>query len=186
MSTRVRTDDAVGCFGSFRAAMYDVADVKAQVAQYDNLSAKAKLHLTRMLCEPVAVTFDVNTTCIGLHQWIVSALDAGQTATAPDVVALGRSNTSPTETDTTLNDEVDRVSITQYEDESGSSPYQIRLTTFVGEGEANVDTGAGETISEGGFYADGNLLNHSLFSTEFEKDETKTMTVEGVLGFQAV
>lgn len=173
------SDDAVACHGRWRVATYDVARIEAIQPNWRHLSDEAKLLLHGHV-EPDSVDEFTNVTCVGLHEWIVDCLNASTTAPA-DVseVALGRSDATPSTTDTSLNDEVGRVGVTEFADESD----QLRVTSFVGEGEANVDTQAGETISEGGVYAGDTLLNHSLFDTAYEKDDTKTMTCECVLAF---
>lgn len=123
-----------------------------------------------------------NTTCIELHELTVDLLDGSQTT---DVVieelAVGRSSTPPDESDRSLNDPVDRVGATEFTDNGDS----LDVRTFLGEGDANVDTSAGETLSELGLYAGDYFLNHSVLSSDISKDNTTTATITVTLSFTA-
>lgn len=123
-----------------------------------------------------------NTTCVQLHHLIVDLLDASQPTDAViNELAVGRSTTTPTESDTSLNDAVDRIDITEFTD-TGST---IDVRIFLGEGDANVDTAAGESISEVGLYAGPYFLNHSVLTQDINKDTTTTATITVRLTFSA-
>lgn len=174
--------ETLQCTGTVRVAMYDSSEYYALAKMWREMRPMHQLELTQHL-DPIESHESTNTTCVGLHEWLVDSLN-GATAppTKPSGIALGRDGTTvPTSSDTSLNDHVETIDITQFADEGT----QVRVTAFVGEDEANVDVANGETISEMGIYAGSRLLNHSTFSTDYEKDDTKTMTVEGVLSFSA-
>lgn len=124
-----------------------------------------------------------NTTCIELHELTVDLLDASQaTSVVIEELAVGRSTTTPAESDRSLNDPVDRVGVTTFTDNGDS----LDVRTFIGEGDANVDTGAGETLSEVGLYAGSYFLNHSVLSTDISKDNTTTATITVTLTWSAL
>lgn len=130
---------------------------------------------------PVQSSTCHNIACTGLFTWIVDALNAGA-PNPPEAnrLALGKAGGSGvSSTDTALAQYVDDVPITSYADEGT----QVRFTVFVGAGEANVDTGNGETISEVGVYSDDRFMNHALLDTKYEKNNSKTMTMEVVFEF---
>lgn len=123
-----------------------------------------------------------NTTCIQLHHLIVDLLDASQAISeVVEQLAVGRSTTTPAESDTSLNDEVDRVDVTEFED-SGDT---LDARAFLGEGDANVDTANGESLSEVGLYAGPYFLNHSVLTQDIDKDSTTTATIKVTLTFTA-
>lgn len=181
-------EETVESAGQVRVAMYDAKACQALHPHWEALTKQEKLAFVRVATEtgslrPVATSTDTNTTCTGLHQFTVDALDASQpTPSSPDFLALGRDGTSPkSETDTVMDDHVDDVLVTSFTDEGS----QVRITTFVDEGEANVDVDAGETLSECGLVAPDGLHNHSALSTNYAKDNTKTLTIEVTLSFSA-
>lgn len=123
-----------------------------------------------------------NTTCVQLHHLIVDLLDASQPVQEViNELAVGRSTTTPTESDTSLNDEVGRVDVTEFTDTGGT----IEVRVFLGEGDANVDTAAGESLSEVGLYAGPYFLNHSVLTQDIDKDSTTTATIMVRLTFTA-
>lgn len=174
-------DETTGIAGYVSVRVHDSAVTRYRVPWWDALTPAEKAQETEHL-SPVATAEQANTTCIGLHQLLVDSLDASQPITGVvEQLALGRSETAPSENDTALNDEVDRVDVTEFTDEGDA----LDVRTFVGEGDANVDTAAGETISEVGLYAgDGSyFLNHSLLANPIPKDNSRTMTVSVTLIF---
>lgn len=175
----VSTNQPTQCAGTVRSRLYDEHPLDSQ--QWGQMPDHAKVELLEQV-EPVEEDVTENVTCTGLFEWIASCLDASTSEPNPvDTLALGRSDAPVDTSDTSLNDRVDEVSITSYADEGT----QTRFTFFVGEAEANVDVEAGETLSECGLKSGSSLMNHALFNTEYEKDDTKTMTVEVVLSFSA-
>lgn len=173
--------DLIKVTGEISVSLYEVSALNNHHNGWRKLPDMHKLEFLDGFT-PVESHTSTNVACTGLFEWISESLNAAiTTPDEPDQIALGRSSTTPSSSDTSLDDEVDRVDITSFADEGT----QVRMTAFVGEAEANVDVSAGETISEGGVYAGSKLLNHSLFGTDYEKDNTKTMTVEIVLSFSA-
>lgn len=175
----VSVNQSTHCTGMVRTRMYETHPLDSQ--QWDQMPDHVKVELLEQV-EPVQADVTENVTCTGLFEWIASCLDASTSAPPDaDTLALGRGDSAVSSTDTALTDPVDEVSITSYADEGT----QTRFTFFIGEAEGNVDVEAGETLSECGLKAESSLLNHALFNTEYEKDDTKTMTVEVVLSFSA-
>lgn len=172
-------NDTTAARGYVRTELHDTALLAYEDPTYPALPRRAKQRVAERV-EPVATSEQSNVTCVGLHEWLVDAVDGSTAAPpAPDTFGLGRSTDPPTTADQELNDEVAKVDITRFADEGTT----VRFTAFVGEDEANVDTAADETLSEGGVFADDVLLNHSLFDIEYEKDSTKTMIVESAITF---
>lgn len=174
------TED-VSCAGRVTARGISASTLDAAFPGWRGCTREQQLRLAQEVDAEYRETTS-NVTCVGLHEWVVDCLHASSVDPPElDRVALGRSDTTPTSSDTMLNDKVDDVDITSFADEGT----QIRITAFVGEQEANVDTQAGETLSEVGVLADGKLLNHALLPTDYEKSSIKTMTIEVVLAFSA-
>ena len=178
--TPATTDGAVS-MGRFRVREIDPAIARYHVPWWDALEPAEKLREAKHL-PATAEHESENTTCVELHRLIVDLLDGSQPVDEViDQLALGRSTTAPAAGDTARHDEVDRVGVTEFDDQGDS----LQVRTFVGEGDANVDVAAGETISEAGLYAGGYFLNHSLFGSEIEKSNTVTTTVSATLTFQS-
>lgn len=115
-----------------------------------------------------------NTTTVDMHEWLVGRSDPN--GTTPDDItelAVGRSTTTPTESDTGLNDEVDRAPITS----TSRSGDTLETKTFIDKGVGNIDTSAGESLSEVGLYAGSYFLNHAVLSNDIDKTSNKTATI---------
>lgn len=165
--------------GVVSARIYDTALLTYHDPTYPALPREAKQQVAEEI-DPIGEHETSNVTCVGMHEWMAEALDGSTVAPEePSHFALGRSNATPLVANRSLNDEVERVDITSFTNEGTS----VRVTAYVGEAEANVNVDIGETISEGGVFAGDTLLNHSLFSIEYEKDSSKTMNVEAAFTF---
>lgn len=174
--------------GDITVHEYDMEHVHATFptwATFDKEAKRAKLQEI----EPTNVQSTTNTTCTQGHRWAVDALDASQPSTPPvRLLAVGRSNTSPSESDLSLNDEVARIDTTGYDD-TGES---LTVTSVIDAQEANVDVSSGEALREVGLYAGGingeptYFLNHSLLSSPIDKDSSITATVSVTLTYSAV
>lgn len=179
--TMVDINEPVRCSGEVHVSTYQTKVLTENKPNWRQLSKSKKLELVEDIPSEHSASTQ-NTTCVGMHSWLSEALHGGQNAPPnPDMIAFGRSDATPQETDTSLNDFVEQIDVAEYAVEG----QQIRISTFVGETEANVDTGAGESLSETGIYADSRLLNHAILPRNFPKDSTTTMTVEIVLSFDA-
>lgn len=151
-----------------RVDIYDPIRCQLLIPWWDALTPKEKLRESQHLT-PIETVEQANTTCVELHYLIVDLLDGAQTVSEiVDAIAVGRSDTPPEEGDTALNDHVADVDITAYDDRSDT----LRVRSFVGTDEANVDVSGGETLSEAALKAGDYFLSHSLFSSDIEKDET--------------
>lgn len=200
MDTR-QTSDTFKVEGRITATLHDVDMLQAHVDEWDTLSDYQKSLVVRppeqidvgsldeqnvgyalMDVEPTEEVSEFNTTCVGLHEYIVDELDAGQTVDEEaSHLALGNdSSSTPSSGDTALNNEVFRKSVTDHAD-NGT---ELLCSTFVSSEEAN-----GYTLEELGLYTDDGtgsdiLLNHSTFSA-VTKDSSKTVTFDVTLSFSA-
>lgn len=172
---------ATAAAGRVTIDVHDPAICRYRVPWWDALEDDEKLQEADHI-PAVQRVESPNTTCVELHEWIVDALDAtGAAPSTVDFLAVGRSDADPAESDRSLNDQVDRVDVTSFEDRGT----ELDVRTFLGEGDANVDTGAGEEIREVGLFAGQYFLNHSLLTNPIAKDTTKTATVTVTLIFTA-
>lgn len=124
-----------------------------------------------------------NTTTLDMHDWLVARTDPnGSTGPNINELALGRSNTATNESDTELNDEVDRAPITSTNREGDT----LRVTTFLDKAVGNVDVSSGESLSEIGLYADSFFLNHAVLNDDIEKTSNKTATIDVLITYDSV
>lgn len=123
-----------------------------------------------------------NTTTLEMHEWLVGRTDPNGSQT-PDIneLAVGRSSTATNESDIGLNDEVDRAGITATNRETDT----LRVQVFLDKGVGNVDTSAGESLSEVGLYAGSYFLNHAVLGNDIDKDNTKTATIDVLITYDA-
>lgn len=180
--------DGTHARGSVVVEEYETAAVRARFPRWDRIPKRYQLRLLRN-CEPAQRHETTNTTCVEGHRWIVDGLDATQPAPPPiRLLAVGRSDTQPEDSDRSLNDEVARVDINSYNDAGNS----VTVTGILGTNEGNVDTGSGEALHEGGVYAGGinneptYFINHALFAQPIDKDETIIATISVTLTYNAV
>lgn len=140
---------------------------------WEQFPMRAKLWISKISGAIETVTAR-NTTTLEMHQWLVGRSDPSGGLT-PDIseLAVGRSSTTPTESDTGLNDEVDRVGITSSE----RSTDTLIIRTFLDKPNGNVDVGAGESLSEVGLFADTYFLNHSILPSDIDKTSSKTASI---------
>ena len=189
------SNEATETTGSFSISAHNTADLRDAAEEagldYDELTKKQKLKLSRGV-DPEKIEEVDNVTCVGLFRGIVRLLDASTPDAPPiDQFALGRGSdsTQVTTNSESLIDEVDRVTVTQYGTQSAGE--ELICTIFVDEGEANVNVSAGETLDEGGLIIgdepesgdNWELANHALFSQSYQKDASKTLTMEYTLSF---
>lgn len=164
-----------------KVELFDNAHLRYEIPWWDALTREEKLQELENL-KPIQTTTSSNTTCVELHYLTVDLLNATDpTDEVVERLAVGRSTTAPAESDTSLNDPVDQVEVTEYSDNLDS----LETKTFLGEGDGNVDTSVGESLDEVGLYAGGYFLNHSLLSQSIAKDNTKTATITVTLTFTA-
>lgn len=177
-----RVGETATVTGEVTVASYDYHALKAADPAFDRLLPIEKYRYCKRMGEPRREVTTTNVATEGLFEFIGLVMNtATPVPDLPNEVAFGTGSTTPSKTDSSLTTPVDRVDITEYDALSNG----IRIGVFVGTGEANVNTSAGETISELGVYAGSRLCNHALLPTEFEKDEQTTMTTDVTLTFDA-
>lgn len=130
----------------------------------------------------VEMTRATNTTTLDMHDWLVARTDPFGT-TGPDIdqLAVGRSSATVNESDTELNDEVDRIDITSSNRETDT----LRISTFLDKNNGNVDTGAGDSLSEVGLYAGEYFLNHATLGNDIDKTTSKTATIDVLITYDS-
>jgi hypothetical protein len=124
------------------------------------------------------VSITRNTTVDGLHETVVDLLNP-TSAVGVDAtdLALGTGTAAPASTNTSLNNEVGRVEVTEFADQGTT----LGTSTFLDTGELN-----GFNIEELGLVTastGGRLLNHSLINT-VQKDDATAVTFDVSLSFQ--
>jgi hypothetical protein len=172
--------------GRIDTKMYDTAQLRASVDDYDSLSKQQKLDLARE-SSPVYEDTVYNVTTDLLHEYFVDNLDPDNTNTEANVavshLALGDDGTSGTATtDTDLNNRVYAEPVTDVADNGKS----LLASTFIDSTEAN-----GNTLDELGLFSGDPasssnpevfLMNHATFSP-VTKDNSKTVTFDVTLQF---
>lgn len=151
------------------------------VVSYSSLTPPQRLRVSEDT-EPVQVAQARNTTTIEMHQWLVGRSDPNGQLT-PDIseLAVGMSDAPVSETDTGLTDPVARVETTSSMRENTS----LRIKTFIDKGQANVDVNSGEALREVGLFADEYFLNHAVLNNDIDKTNTKTVTVDVLITYDA-
>lgn len=141
---------------------------------WDYLPTSAKMLISRYSGE-VNYSAAKNTTTEDMHEWLVGRTDPFGSQT-PDIeeLAVGRSNATTAETDSSLTDEVDRASVTSTSRETDT----LRVRTFLDKNVGNVDVSSGESLSEVGLYAGDYFLNHGILTNDIDKTDNKTATVD--------
>jgi len=172
--------------GRIDTRMYDTAQLRASVDDYDALTKQEKLDLARE-SSPLYEDTVYNVTTDRLHEYFVDNLDPDNTSAQADLavahLALGDDGVSGTSSsDTDLNNRLYNEPVTDVADNGAS----LLASTFIDSTEAN-----GATLDELGLYTGdpanlGNpevfLMNHATFSP-VTKDNTKTVTFDVTLTF---
>lgn len=170
--------------GIIEGEVYDVEDAKREFDDWSSLSKEAKYRrLQDGSLDPVEEIEEHNTTCVGLHEYIVDELDVGQSVDEDaSHLALGDGGGTgtPSTSDTSLFNEVYREQVTDSIDNGN----ELTTSTFIDSTEAN-----GFDLDELGLYTSVDtgsniLLNHSTFGS-VSKDNSKTITFDVSLQFQS-
>lgn len=175
--------------GRIDKQVHDVADLRAEVDDYDSLSESEKLQLARSV-EAESEETVYNVTTDQLHQYFVDNLDRGNTSAEANIDAawlgLGTNGGGGTATsDTDLNSRQYEETITDVADNGK----ELLCSTFVDSTEGN-----GNTFDELGLFtgdpanlanADVFLMNHATFNA-VTKDNTRTVTFDVTLTFSDV
>jgi hypothetical protein len=156
---------------------YDLATLKEKYPDWEDYSRLEKHHLAAQT-PAESLSIHRNTTVDGLHETVVDLLNP-TSAVAVDAtdLALGTGTATPDSTNTSLNNEVGRVEVTEFSDQGAT----LGTSTFLDTGELN-----GFDIEEVGLVTSssgGRLLNHSLINT-VNKDDATAVTFDVSLSFQ--
>lgn len=156
---------------------HDVSTLREQYPGWDEYSKARKRDLAAQT-PAKECSIHRNTTVDGLHESIVDLLDpASSVSLSASELALGTDRTSPASGNTALNNEVDRIPVTETTDRGTT----LVTSTFLDTGEAN-----GFDLEEVGLVTQpsgGTLLNHSLIDTIDKTDETAA-TIDVSLSFE--
>jgi hypothetical protein len=156
---------------------YDLETLLRKYPNWDDHSRLAKHHLAAQI-PAESVSIHRNTTVDGLHETVVDLLNPASAVTADATdLALGTGTATPASTNTSLNNEVGRVEVTEFSDQGAT----LATSTFLDTGELN-----GFDIEEVGLTtasSGGRLLNHSLINT-VQKDDATAVTFDVSLSFQ--
>jgi hypothetical protein len=125
---------------------------------WTNRSKHVRKSIRQSAHTPVSVAECHNVSCVGLHEYLPALLNFHNTYDRvkdhPDAIAFGSSSTNPTSSDTSLNNRVGSVTLT----DPSNSGTEWSCTELVGSLELN-----GEDLVELGVEGDsGALYNHAL------------------------
>jgi hypothetical protein len=153
---------------------HDLPTLQDKYPDWGEYSRPERHHLTAQT-PAETVSIHRNITVDGLHESIVDLLNPSSSNTpAVSELALGDGDSPPVSGNTSLNNEVERIAVTETSDRGTS----LAVSTFIDTGQAN-----GETIREVGLVdSGGTLLNHALV-TPIDKDDETTATIDVTLSF---
>lgn len=174
-----RIKSSVPIQDNVEVSIHDIDDLRKEVPGWDSLSKLEKMEAARNV-DAIEEDSASNTTCIGLHEYIVDNLDSNQSVNeSVSHLAVGDNDTAPASGNVNLNNEVGRFSVTSVND-AGSL---LDISTFLDTSEAN-----GNTLKEIGLTnqatVSGDILfNHSTIS-DIVKTSNKTATIDVTLEFE--
>jgi len=154
---------------------FDRARLRAAVPEWDGLPRAARhAHLNRGTVAPHRETHTHNVACEGLFGYIAHALTLSQSEgsdlAGPGRLALGDDASAFDSSDTSLNNRVGDIAIT---DPVAQGP-TFRINEFLSSNELN-----GETIRELGIESsDGTLWNHSATDEAWSKTQNLALLFE--------
>lgn len=161
-----------------KVKIYDTDVLRYLYPEWDTLEKEEKFKLIQNTGKEALRKIKIhNVTCVGLHEYLTTCIDPEQDHTADgDEIAFGTDNSSFSSSDTSLNNEVGRVDVS---DSSESSSTEIAFSSFVDSTELN-----GNTLAELGLYSnDGNLWNHAEISPTVDKTTSETIVAEIYIAF---
>jgi len=175
--------------GRIDTKVHDEETLRNEVENYDSLSKKEKMKLTRSV-EPEYEDTVYNVTTDALHEYFVDNLDPDNDSVEADVgvgwLGLGTNGGGGTSTsDTDLNSRVYEETVTDVADNGKD----LLASTFLDSTEGN-----GNTFDELGLFtedpsdltpAESFMLNHATFAS-VQKDNSKTVTFDVTLSFSDV
>lgn len=171
--------DSMTISGCIEASAYSVERLPDS---WDSLSDSEKLSYLSDE-EPDERIVEENVTTIGMHEYFAENLnpDTGSLNLAADYLALGDDDTTPSSSNTSLNNEFFRKQTSSGNATSNS----LQVDTLVGKSQAN-----GSTIREVGLFTDTSgganerMLNHAVIA-DIVKDNTREITFQITLTFNA-
>ena len=179
----IRAAEKTGSYGQITVKRYDAETFSLFGTAWEQASKQTKLAVARAY-EPLSVQHYRNTATRGQFELIVDHLDREQTPEQmAGYLAVGDDNsTSASSSDTSLNNETYRTTVT----DSADGGTELELTTYLGATEAN----SADAIREVGLFSaanqgEGHMLNHSLVDPEPKNSEV-SITVTVTLGYRAV
>lgn len=182
------TQSGITFTGRIDRKTHDVADLKSEHDNWDEMSESEKLEASRSV-EPVDSDTVYNVTTDLFHEYFVDNLDPANTNPEANVKAtwlsLGTDDTAPVTSNTDLNNRTYEESVTDHADNGK----ELLASTFIDSTEGN-----NNTFNELGLWtgdpansanADVFLINHATFSP-VTKDNSKTVTFDVTLTFSDV
>jgi len=177
----IREESPVSCTGRIRISVYDLKKLYKKYPEWNSLSKKEKLEIDKG--EPEEIIVESNTTTQNLHKDIVRNFDRNTSSKQEAThLAVGVGTSTPSATDTILNNEVYRTLITSV----NRNGRDLETSTFLDGGEANGYTLSEVGLTSGDYDEKWKLYNRSLLSATLEKTSTKTATIEVILEFRAI
>lgn len=175
--------------GRIDTRVHDTEDLREATDDYDSLSEKEKMELTREV-SPTYTDTVYNVTTDQLHQYFVDNLDPGQTSSKDNIttawLGLGTDGSTAVATsDTDLSTRTYEKAVTDVADNGKD----LLTSTFLDSTEGNNNdfkelglfSGDPNNLSNNDVF----LLNHATFNT-VTKDSTKTVTFDVTLTFSDV
>ncbi|WP_436933702.1 hypothetical protein [Halovenus marina] len=162
----------VGWTANVYVRVHDLDELRARYPEWDDLDREEKLERTRGV-PPRETDHVSNVTCVGLHEYAIDDLHPDQTVDidASHLAVGSDDGTQPSTGDTSLNNQVGVVSITDSIDVAST----LKSSVFIDSSQLN-----GNTLAEVGLTtasSGGTLLNHALISP-IQKDADSTVTID--------
>lgn len=172
MPVKTRTADA-----NVYVTTYDTAILNVVFPEWPALTREEKYRLLRAYRgNPRALGREErvgNITTDSLHAYLAASIDPEQSVDeGASMLVVGRGDTSPSTTNTDVNDRIGTTGVTDtiYSASTG----ELQVTTFVDSTQFNE-----ETIREVGVLSDADSLwNHAVLGTSIEKSNVKTFTID--------
>lgn len=175
--------------GRIDTKVHNEEDLREATENYDSLTKKEKMELTREV-EPTYEDTVHNVTTDALHEYFVDNLDPGNTSAEANVnaawIGLGTNGGGGTSTtDTDLNSRTYEETVTDVADNGKDLLASTFLDSTEGNGndfdEIGIFSGNPSNLSNSEVF----LINHATF-TGVQKDNTKTVTFDVTLTFSDV
>jgi len=166
---RNRTTAEAVATDNVRVVAFDVDRLRYAIPEWDALPRAARLaHLRDTPVAPRQTSTASNATTTGLHETIAAALTLaptqGDDIDELDTLLLGDDDSSFSDTDTSLNNKIGDIQIT----DRSATGATFEINEFLSSNQLN-----GETIAELGIQtASGRLCNHAPTTADYAKDQT--------------